>query len=219
MDVGQAGGMSAETTLLVLDLVGVLAFALNGALVAIRTTRVDIVGVITLAMVTALGGGIVRDVLLGDLPPATFTDWRYLGIATAAGLLAFVASDRLGRLTTAILALDAAGLSFFAVTGAIKAVEFEVGAAQAIILGALTGVGGGTIRDMMLGQVPTVLRTGLYAIPALIAAGLTVACWRNGLDGLVAGMLAAAVCFAVRMIGIRYDLNAPLPRGVRGNGT
>lgn len=205
--------MNPATTLLVLDLAGVFAFALNGGLVAIRTTRVDIVGVITLAMVTALGGGILRDVLLEDLPPVTFTDWRYLGVASGAGLLAFFASARMAKLTTVVVALNAAGLGFFAVTGAIKALGLGVGSPQAIILGTLTGVGGGTVRDVLLGRVPSVLRSGLYAIPALIAAGLTVAFWRADLDGFVPAAVAATTCFAVRMVGVRYDLNAPVPRG------
>ncbi len=205
--------MTTSTTLLVLDLAGVFAFALNGGLVAIRTTRVDIVGVITLGMITALGGGILRDVLLEDLPPATFSDWRYLAVASGAGLLAFLMGSRLARLTTVVVALDAAGLAFFAVTGSIKSLEFGVGSAQAIILGVLTGVGGGTLRDVLLGKVPSVLQSGLYAIPALIGAGLTVAGWRAGLEGLMPAALAAAACFAVRMVGVRYDLNAPLPRG------
>ena len=175
--------MTASMTLLVLDLAGAFAFALNGGLVAIRTTRVDIVGVITLAMITALGGGILRDVLLEDLPPATFTDWRYLAVASGAGLIAFLTSSRLARLTTVVVALDAAGLGFFAVTGAIKSLEFGVGSPQAIILGTLTGVGGGTLRDVLLGKVPSVLQSGLYAIPALIGAGLTVAAWRAGFHG------------------------------------
>ena len=204
--------MSDSATLLVLDLVGVLAFALNGGLVAIRTTRVDIVGVVTLAVATALGGGIIRDVLLGDLPPAAFTDWRYISIATGAGLVAFLASHRLAQYANVITVFDAAGLAFFAVTGAIKAVELGVGFPQAIVLGALTGVGGGTIRDVLLNGVPTVLRSGLYAIPALLGATVTVACWRQGLDGVGAGAAAAAACFTLRMAGVRYGLNAPVPR-------
>ncbi len=202
-------------TLLALDLVGVFAFALNGGLVAIRTTRVDLVGVVSLAMITALGGGILRDLLLDDLPPETFTDWRYLAIASGAGLLAFFVSPRLAKFTTMIGALDAAGLGLFAVTGAIKALELGVGSPQAIILGALTGVGGGTVRDVLLGQVPSVLRSGLYAIPALIAAGVTVVGWQAGIAGLATGITAAVICFVVRMIGIRYDLNAPFPPGTK----
>ena len=136
-------------SLLALDLTGTFAFALNGALTALRVARLDIVGVVTLGMITALGGGIIRDVLLGSLPPATFSDWRYLAVAAGGGLVAFVFGRRLERLTTPITVLDAAGLSLFAVTGASKALELGLGPAQAVILGAITGVGGGTLRDVL----------------------------------------------------------------------
>jgi uncharacterized membrane protein YeiH len=109
---------AAPSVLLVLDLVGTFAFALNGALTAVRSAHLDLVGVITLGMITAVGGGILRDVMLSDLPPATFRDWRYLAVAAAGGLLAFLFSKRLGRMSTPINVLDAAGLSLFAVTGA-----------------------------------------------------------------------------------------------------
>src|SRR4051812_37134441 len=136
--------MPEPPVLLVLDLVGTFAFALNGAMTAVRAVHVDIVGVVTLGMITAVGGGIIRDVLLGAVPPATFVDWRYLAVAAVGGLIAFLFSRGLSRVTSPIDVLDAAGLSLFAVTGAGKALEFGVGPVQAIILGALTGVGGGT---------------------------------------------------------------------------
>src|ERR671939_608391 len=116
--------------LLALDLTGTFAFAVNGALTALRGAQLDIVGVVTLGMITALGGGIIRDVLLGSLPPATFSDWRYLAVAAGGGLLAFVFGRHLERLNTPITLLDAAGLSLFAVTGASKAVELGLGPAQ-----------------------------------------------------------------------------------------
>ncbi len=103
-----------------LDLAGTFAFALNGALTAIRVAKLDVVGVLTLGMITALGGGIVRDVLLDDLPPATFGDWRYLAVAASGSLVAFTFGRRLDRLTNSIVVLDAAGLSLFAVSGALK---------------------------------------------------------------------------------------------------
>ena len=156
--------------LLVLDLVGTFAFALNGALTAVRTVRLDIVGVITLATITAIGGGILRDVVLGATPPATFSDWRYLTVAAVGGLLAFFLGRLLVRAETTIMVLDAAGLSLFAVTGALKALDYGLGPGQAIILGAVTAVGGGTIRDVLLGPVPAVLHSGLYAIPAVLGA-------------------------------------------------
>jgi uncharacterized membrane protein YeiH len=204
--------------LLALDLTGTFAFALNGALTALRVARLDIVGVVTLGMITAIGGGIIRDVLLGSLPPATFSDWRYLAVAAAGGLIAFASGRRLERLNTPINVLDAAGLSLFAVTGATKALEFGLGPAQAVILGAVTGVGGGTVRDVLVRQIPTVLRSGLYAIPALVGATAVVVVTELHAYGLATAVGAALLCFAIRMIGVRYNLEAPKPPGAGGDG-
>ena len=135
---------SSPTLLLVLDLAGTFVFALDGGLTALRATRLDIVGVVTLAMITALGGGILRDLVIGAIPPATFDDWRYLTVAAAGGLIAFVLAGLPDRLNLPINLLDAAGLSLFAVTGASKALDFGLGPGQAIILGAVTAVGGGS---------------------------------------------------------------------------
>ena len=198
---------------LALDLTGTFAFALNGALTAVRVARLDIVGVITLGMFTALGGGMIRDILLDALPPATFNDWRYLTVAALGALVAFVFGRGLDRLATPILVLDAAGLSLFAVSGALKGLDLGVGAAQAVILGAITGVGGGTLRDVLIREVPAVLTSGLYAIPALVGAFLVVGGDRVGAPDLPSAVLAAAVCFAIRMIGVRYGIEAPGPPG------
>jgi uncharacterized membrane protein YeiH len=203
--------------LLALDLTGTFAFGLNGALTAVRATQLDIVGVVTLGVITAMGGGIIRDVLIGDVPPATLRDWRYLALAAGGGLLAFALSQWLKRLEMPINALDAVGLSVFAVIGASKAVAYGLGVGPAIILGTITGVGGGTIRDTLVGQVPSVLRSELYAIPALIAAAITVATIRMGVYGLPAALAAAVVCFVIRMLGVHFGLNAPGPPGARGD--
>jgi uncharacterized membrane protein YeiH len=200
--------------LLVLDLVGTFAFALNGALTAVRAAHVDIVGVVTLGMITAVGGGIIRDILLGALPPATSVDWRYLTVAAAGGLIAFLFSP--------IDVLDAAGLSLFAVTGAGKALELGVGPVQAIILGTVTGVGGGTVRDVLIRQVPSVLSSGMYAIPALVGAALAVVATSSGVNqvlGVPVALGAAAVCFVIRMVGLHFRLDAPKPPGAGGAGT
>lgn len=208
--------MSTESALfLALDLTGTFAFALNGALTAVRLVRLDVVGVVTLGMVTALGGGIIRDVFIDSLPPATFSDWRYLLVAAVGSLLAFAFGGRLHRLSGPILVLDAIGLSVFAITGAAKALDFGVGAAQAVILGAVTAVGGGTLRDVLTGRVPVVLRSELYAIPALAAATVVVVTDRTGTYGVPAAVGAAALCFGIRMLGIRYGLNAPRPPGTK----
>jgi uncharacterized membrane protein YeiH len=206
---------TATPLLLVLDLIGTFAFALNGALTAVRAARLDIVGVTTLGMLTALGGGVIRDVLLDALPPATFVDWRYLAVAAAGGLLAFGLSRRLERLALLITVLDAVGLSMFAVFGAEKAIILGFGVGQAIIVGAITAVGGGTIRDLMVGQIPTVLRSELYAIPALIAAAGAAVANSLGHSSMLTVLAAAAVCFVIRMVGVRFSLEAPRPPGQR----
>lgn len=207
--------MADVSLLLALDLAGVFAFALNGAFTAVRQARLDIVGVLALGIITAIGGGIVRDVLIDALPPATFVDWRYLAVAAAGALFAFFLTRPLERLAVPMVVLDAAGLSLFCVTGASKALAFGLGAAQAVILGAVSGVGGGTIRDVLIGRVPSVLSSGLYAVPALLGATVTVVAVRLHVYGIVAALLAAGLCFGVRMIGVRFNLNAPAPRAGR----
>jgi uncharacterized membrane protein YeiH len=206
---------TSSTTFVVLDLTGTFAFALNGALTAIRVVRLDIVGVVTLGMFTALGGGVIRDILLGALPPATFRDWRYLTVAAVGSLVAFLFGRTLDRIATPILVLDAAGLSLFAVSGALKGLDFGIGFGQAVILGTITAVGGGTLRDVLIREVPSVLTSGLYAIPALVGAFILVVADRIGAAGLLAAIIAAGVCFAIRMLGVRYDVQAPRPRTSR----
>jgi uncharacterized membrane protein YeiH len=203
--------------LLALDLGGTFAFALNGALTAIRVAKLDVVGVVTLGMVTALGGGIIRDIFIDSLPPATFSDWRYLLVAAFGSLVAFGFGWRLTRLTRPILVLDAAGLSLFAVTGASKALDFGVGPGQAVLLGAVTAVGGGTLRDVLTGRVPVVLRSDLYAIPALAAATVVAVTVRTGVYGIPAALGAAVLCFGIRILGARYRLNAPGPPRINGD--
>jgi uncharacterized membrane protein YeiH len=206
--------ISGGTVLLVLDLIGTFAFALNGALTALRAARLDIVGVVALGMTTAVGGGTIRDVLLDSLPPATFTDWRYYAVAAAGGLIAFLLGRRLERLNRSINVLDAVGLALFSVTGALKAVGLGFGPAQAVIVGAITAVGGGTIRDVMIGRIPSVLSSGLYAIPALVGATAAVVAEALDVGGVIGAVGAAVLCFVIRIVGIRYDLNAPFPREV-----
>jgi len=201
--------------LLSLDLAGTFAFALNGALTAIRVARLDIVGVLTLGMLTALGGGMIRDIVLDDLPPATFNDWRYLAVAATGSLVAFFWARSLQRLAMPILVLDAAGLSLFAVSGALKGLDFGVGFAQAVILGAITAVGGGTLRDVLIREIPAVLTSGLYAIPALVGAFVAVAAERLDVAVLAGALAGAVVCFGIRMIGVRYSIDAPQPPGTR----
>ena len=172
----------------------------------------DIVGVLSLGMITALGGGFIRDILIDDLPPTTFQDWRYLLTAAIGSLIAFFVGSRLERLSKSINMLDAVGLSLFAVTGTLKGLEHGVGPVQAIILGVITAAGGGTIRDVLIQRIPAVLHTELYAIPAAVAGILTVAILAGGLPAMPWIVFAAGICFVIRMVGIQFDLHAPKPR-------
>ena len=166
------------TLILALNLAGTFVFGLSGGLAAVRA-RLDLFGVIVLAGVVALAGGITRDLLIG-VPPATFRDWRYLAAAAAAGLVCYFASPALERIRRSVLVFDAIGLGLFCVTGATKALDFGVGPVPAILLGAITGIGGGILRDVLLRDVPVVLRHELYAIPALLGAAVLVTAHESG---------------------------------------
>jgi uncharacterized membrane protein YeiH len=198
------------TVLLVLNLAGTFVFGLSGGLAAVRA-KLDLFGVVVLSVAVALAGGITRDVLIG-IPPATFRDWRYLAVAGGAGLVTFLASATVGRFGRSINILDAAGLSLFCVTGAATALEYGVGPVEAVLLGAVTGIGGGMLRDILLREVPIVLREGLYAIPALLGAAVVVGASEAGTHILAVPIFGAALCFAIRLAGIHWDVNLPAAR-------
>jgi uncharacterized membrane protein YeiH len=180
--------------------------------------RLDIFGIIVLSGVVGLSGGIIRDLLIGT-PPETFRDYRYLVAVGAAGLVCFFALPIIDRLQSPVRLFDAMGLSLFCVTGASKALDFRLGPAQAIILGAITGIGGGMLRDVLLRQVPGVLgRDPLYAIPALLGAGIVVLGHELG-NNAVFPLLGAAACFLVRMVALHYRIALPIAPSVRqGDG-
>ena len=161
------------TTLVVLDLVGIFVFAISGALVAVRKD-LDVFGVLVLAGTTGLGGGFLRDVLIGATPPAALEDWRYLMVPVAAGLLTFCFHPALGRMERAVNVFDAFGLALFCVTGALKALDYGLGPLPAALMGMVTGIGGGMARDVLAGRVPAVFRGELYATPALAGAAIAV---------------------------------------------
>jgi uncharacterized membrane protein YeiH len=196
------------TLILWLNLAGTFVFGLSGGLAAVRA-RLDMFGVVVLAAVVGMAGGIIRDLLIG-VPPATFRDWRYLAAVGAAGVVCFFASRPLQRVHRGVLFFDALGLGLFCVTGATKALDFRLGPAQAVILGAITAIGGGMLRDVLLREVPGVLRHELYAIPALLGAGILVIAQKAGADSAVYPAIAAAACIALRLVGIRYSLNVPI---------
>jgi uncharacterized membrane protein YeiH len=197
--------------LLTLDLVGIFVFAISGGLVAVRK-ELDIFGVLTLATVTGLGGGFIRDVLIGAVPPAALADWRYLLVPIAAGLLTFWFHPTLGRMERVVNVFDAAGLGLFCVAGALKASEYGLGLLPAAILGMLTGVGGGMMRDVLAGRVPVILRKGdLYAIPALGGSAVAVTGFELGADPQVIALPAALLTIAWRLVAMRRGWTAPSP--------
>ena len=211
--------MSAADVVRALDLLGVFVFAVNGALTAEQKARIDVVGVLTLGIMTALGGGLVRDLCIGAVPPAAFTDRYYLAVAAGGALIATFVSQLPRLLHHSMLVLDAVGLSLFAVVGAQKAVEFGLDPAPAILLGAVTAVGGGTIRDVLIGEIPSVLTSGLYAIPALIGGAVAVGTIHHPVLGIPGALLGAALCFTIRMLGLRFNIDAPAARRGHDRGT
>lgn len=198
--------------LVVLDLIGIFVFAISGGLVAVRK-ELDLFGVLVLAGATGLGGGFLRDVLIGATPPASLEDWRYLLVPVAAGLLTFRFHPGLGRMERQVTLFDAAGLALFCVTGALKALAFGLGPVPAALLGMLSAIGGGMLRDVLAGRVPVVIRSELYATPALVGAGLVVTGeWLLLPTGPVA-VGAALVCFVWRVLAVLRGWNAPRPGG------
>ncbi|MGH3584894.1 MAG: trimeric intracellular cation channel family protein, partial [Pseudonocardia sp.] len=203
----------------VLDLIGVFAFATSGALVAVRRDF-DLIGMIVLAGVTALGGGVIRDLVIGGVRPAAATELGYVLVPLAAVLLTFFAHRLVERLGRAVLVLDAAGLGLFAVTGALKAHAHGLGPLQAVALGAVTAIGGGILRDVLAGERPAVLRrdSELYAIPAALAASMAVTGELMGMGGPVVPVVATVTAFVVRLLAMHFGWRAPLPRTRFGDG-
>ncbi|MFB9311884.1 trimeric intracellular cation channel family protein [Nocardioides plantarum] len=199
-------------TLVTLDLVGIFVFAISGALVAVRMD-LDVFGVLVLAGTTGLGGGFLRDVLIGATPPAALADWRYLVVPVVAGLVTFWFHGVLGRMERRVSVFDAFGLSVFCVAGALKALDYGLGPLPAALMGMVTGIGGGMVRDLLAGRVPVVFRGELYATPALAGAAVAVVGERTDLPVAVVAVAGAAVCLSWRLLAIWRGWQAPKPTG------
>ena len=198
-------------TQLALDLSGCFVFALSGGLAAVRA-RLDVFGVLVVGTVTAIGGGILRDVLVGLAPPNALRHWPYLAVPAAAAGLVFVWHPAVTRLRRPIVVLDAAGLGLFTVTGTRAALDHGLGWAGAIAVGLLTGIGGGVLRDVLLREIPLVLRRGeIYALAAAVGAALVVIGWELGWP---AGWeaLGAVVVFGLRLLAVWRHWVAPMPK-------
>lgn len=192
-----------------LNALGVFVFAVSGALAAIRRQS-DIFGVLVVALVTSSAGGVFRDVLIGQIPPALVRETFALFVSLGAGLLAYLAYPIAQKLKYPIDFFDALGLGTFAVLGASKALSFGIQPIWAVALGAITGIGGGVVRDMLFGEVPIILRQELYATAALLGAGILVCGTLWAPDYTQWWMLLGAVgCSGLRIISLHRSWNLP----------
>ena len=201
--------LTPATLLLTLDILGTFVFAMSGAAAGVKK-RLDVFGVCVLAFVAATAGGLARDVLIGAVPPAGISDWRYIATSLAAAAVTFLWYPRVQRLTSLILVFDAAGLGLFAVAGTEKALAYGLNPAASALLGMLTGIGGGVVRDVLVNEVPVVLRADLYAIAALAGAAVVVLGALLHLPGGIMAPLGAALCFVMRLAAIRRRVNLPV---------
>lgn len=190
------------------DLLGTFAFAVSGA-VAAGGRRLDLFGVVFVSYVTACGGGVIRDLALGAVPPVGLSDWRYLATVVLAAGMGIWARPLVERLQHPIAFFDAVGLGFFAVVGAHKALLHGHNAELAILLGMVTAVGGGVVRDVLLNSVPIILHKEIYALPALLAAAIQVMGQRMEWWVTLTPWFAASVCLAVRLLALRYSWSLP----------
>ena len=199
-----------DTVLLsLLNRVGTFAFAVSGALVAVQR-KMDIFGVLVLSFVTAVSGGIVRDLLIGSVPPAAFRDWHMLSIAVVAGVVCFFAGPWLIRLSYPIQLFDAVGLGIFAVIGTQKALQFGIEPIMAGTLGVVSGIGGGVLRDVLANRDPVVLNKDIYASAAIASVLVVLAAHALGwqIDGVL--LPAVALCFMLRVLAIYRGWALPI---------
>jgi uncharacterized membrane protein YeiH len=202
----------------VLDWVGTFVFALSGGLLGVQK-RFDLFGVLFLSFVVSVVGGMMRDVLIGAVPPVAITDIHYFAIAMVGGLTTFYCYPEVASLQRQILLLDAVGLALFAVIGAQKAIDRGINPLMAAILGMLTGIGGGMTRDVLAGNIPFVLRGDLYAVAALAGAAIVSIGTVMGVQPTYPMLLGTAVCIFLRLMAIYYNWRAPVARWSNDKGT
>lgn len=191
-----------------LDLMGTFVFAISGA-VAARQKGLDIFGIFSIAFTVACGGGIIRDICIGAIPPAGLTNWHYLTMVFAAALMVIGFYRLVNYLNQPVLLFDALGLSVFAVTGARKAIAFGHNYEVAVLLGIVTAVGGGAIRDILLDRIPVILTKEIYASAAMVGAMIVVAGDYFSYPRETVSIIAIVVCFGLRFLGLHFHWNLP----------
>jgi uncharacterized membrane protein YeiH len=198
----------ANTIYTFLDLVGTFVFALSGA-VAARQKGLDIFGIFSVAFTVACGGGIIRDLCIGAVPPAGLTNWLYLLMVVAATVMTISFYRLIEYINQPVVLFDALGLSVFAVAGARKAIQFGHNYEVAILLGTVTAIGGGVIRDILLSRVPVIFKKEIYASAAMVGAMIVVAGDYLQYSRESVSILAIGVCFGVRFFALRFHWNLP----------
>ncbi|MFE6165770.1 trimeric intracellular cation channel family protein [Streptomyces sp. NPDC056486] len=193
-----------------LDIVGIFVFAISGALLAVRK-NFDVFGIAVLAEVTALGGGLIRDVVIGAVPPAAFVDLGYFITPLFAALLVFFLHPEVERTQLAVNVFDAAGLGLFCVTGTVKAYDYGLGLTSSAALGLATAVGGGVLRDMIANEVPSLVRwdRDLYAVPAIVGSAMVALFINYDMVNAFTSTLAVITTFVLRLLALRYHWRAP----------
>jgi uncharacterized membrane protein YeiH len=195
--------------LIALDLLGTFVFALSGAAAGVKS-KLDLFGLMVLAFAAGNAGGITRDLLIGAVPPAGISDWRYLGVSLLAGLVTFLWYPEIDARRRPVLLFDAAGLALFAVTGTQKALTAGLNPAMAALMGMLTGIGGGMLRDVLVNETPTVLRADLYAVAALAAGVVVVVGHVLDFPSFAIMIVGALLCFWLRVMAILRGWHLPL---------
>jgi uncharacterized membrane protein YeiH len=199
----------ADRLLFALDMAGTFLFALEGALAAIAA-NLDFFGVMVLSFTTALVGGVIRDLLIGAVPPASLRDWRYAAVAFGSGASVFFLHHYVLEIPVpVIVVLDAAGLGLFAVAGTEKALDFGMHPFIAVLLGTITGVGEGTVRDIFLATVPNVLRADVYATAALAGAVVMVIAREMRMGTTMSATMGGVVCFGLQVVSVWQHWNLP----------
>lgn len=201
--------LTTATLLLTLDLMGTFVFAMSGAALGVKN-RLDVFGVSVLAFVAGNAGGLTRDLLIGAVPPAAILDWRYVAASLIAGVATFLWYPGVQRLQHLVVLFDAAGLAIFAVSGTQKALAYGVNPLVAALLGMQTGIGGGMVRDLLVNEIPVVLRADLYAIAALAGASAVIAGHLLHWPAATMTITGAILCFAMRLIAIRRGWSLPV---------
>ena len=192
----------------VLDLIGTAAFAASGAWVGVRK-QMDLFGVLVLGVVTAVGGGTLRDLLLGDIPPFSLKNESYIYIAIVVSLIVFANRIQFKTFEKPLLYFDAIGLGTFVVIGTTKALDFHLGLLGAVLMGVMTGTAGGVIRDLFANQVPLIFRREIYASACVAGGLLLVALETVGTARPVAALLSAGTVISVRLLAIHYNWALP----------